>query len=97
MRIRVGFVLLLILCLLGSGCITHSHTVGAGPRGVEVRTHVTWYALYGFIPINDLDTRGVVGGAEDYRLKTAFEPVDVIANMFTGFLTLIRRTTTVEK
>ena len=92
---RIG--LLLVLLLVSSGCITHTHTVGAGPREIEVRTHVTWYAFFGFLPINDLDTRGVVGGAEDYRLSTSFRPLDVIVNIFTSSLTLIRRTTTVEK
>ena len=96
-RIHRLLLLVAVLSLFSSGCISQIHTVGSGPRGGPVHTHSTWYALWGFVPVNELDTRNVVGGAEDYRLRDSFRPVDVIVNIFTVPFTFVRRTTVVEK
>ena len=80
-----------------TGCMTHRHTMGDGPRGAEVRTHGTWYAFWGFLPLNDEDSRAFVGGETDYRVRTGFRARDVVTNLVTAPLGFVRRTTTIEK
>ncbi|MEE8141903.1 MAG: hypothetical protein V3T77_02270 [Planctomycetota bacterium] len=89
----VGFMTLVMV----SGCLTAVNTVGDGPHGGEVRVHRTWYAAWGFLPVNRLDSRDLVGGADDYRITASFRTLDIITNLFTLPFSFLRRTTVVEK
>ena len=77
--------------------MTSRHTFGDGPRGGEVSVHRTWYALWGFVALDDFDSRQVVGPADHYRVSAAFEGFDVFLNLFTAPLGFFRRTIVVEK
>lgn len=83
--------------LLTGGCFSTRHTVGDGPRGGEVRVHHTWYALWGFVPINRVDSRLLVGPADHYRATTSFRGVDVLINLFTGWFGFFRDSLLLEK
>ncbi len=87
----------LLLLLLLSGCFATVHTVGDGPLGGEVRVHRVWYAAWGFLPINRLDSRNVVGAADHYRVTTSFGGGDLFLNFFTAPFGFVRQTTLVEK
>jgi len=87
----------LSLATLGSGCFTTRHTFGDGPRGVEVRTHHRWYAFWGFVPLDGLDSREVIGPSQHYRVRRSFRALDVAITVFTGPLGFFRNTTLIEK
>ncbi len=88
--------MLALLALTLSGCFSHTHTVGDGPRGGEVRVHRRWYALWGWAPTSSFDTSEVVGSAEDYRVITKFGVGDHFLNLFTAPFSFFRRTIIVE-
>ncbi len=89
--------LALLLTVSLTACFTTRHTVGDGPRGGEVTVHRTWYAFWGFVPLNSLDSREVVGPADHYRVSAEFGGFDVFINIFTSPLGFYRHTTVVEK
>ncbi len=72
----------IITCFLAiivlMGCSTHVHTVGMGPQIGEVESARQWYALYGTVPLNTVDTGAMANGADDYEIKTAIMPLDVL-------------------
>lgn len=87
------------LCVLplASGCFAHVHTLGDGPQGGEVRTERMWYAAYGFVPLDRIDSKRLMGGSGDYRITTAFRAGDVFLNIFTGPFGFFRLTSRFEK
>mgnify|MGYP004406444807 CR=1 FL=1 len=72
----------IITCFLAiivlMGCSTHVHTVGMGPQIGEVESARQWYALYGTVPLNTVDTGAMANGADDYEIKTAIMPLDIL-------------------
>ena len=85
--------------LLLPGCFTFQHTVGRGPQSPTpaVTTETRWFALYGIVPLDDVDSAALVGSARDYRVTTKFTFVDVVITTFTSFVTLYRQSVIVEK
>ncbi len=96
---RSVLTLLLTATLLFSsvGCFTHRNTFGDGPQGGLVQRERVWYAFWGFLPLDDFNSRSVVGGAEDYDVHAGFAPSDVFINFFTFPVGLFRTTVRVEK
>lgn len=87
----------LALTLLVSGCMTHYHVVGDGAKGSAVEQTRQWYALWGLIPINSVDTKTMAKGAKDYEIKTEQAPLDIIISIATSFVTVYSRTVEVKR
>ena len=87
----------IFLSILFVGCATHVHTVGTGPQIGQVETATQWYALYGLIPLNTVDTAAMAGGAANYEIQTQLAPLDIIIGGITSYVTVNRRTVTVTK
>ena len=79
------------------GCSTHVHTVGDGPQGNDMIESRQWYVLWGLVPMNLVDTNAMAGAATDYEIKTEFNALDFIINVFTAVATISSRTVTVRK
>ena len=89
--------LVLAFILLTAGCMAHMHKVGAGEQqGIPVQER-QWYVLWGLVPINNVDSHAMAGGATDYTIRTEQSALDVIINIFTGVVTVYSRTVTVMK
>jgi hypothetical protein len=89
--------LVLAFILLTVGCMAHMHKVGAGEQqGIPVQER-QWYVLWGLVPINNVDSHAMAGGATDYTIRTEQSALDVIINIFTGVVTVYSRTVTVMK
>ncbi|MCX6135233.1 MAG: hypothetical protein NTU47_15610 [Ignavibacteriales bacterium] len=98
MRTTIVTVLgLLALLVLASGCMTHYHVVGEGAKGSSVEQTRQWYALWGLIPINSVDTKTMAKGAKDYEIKTEQAPLDIVINIVTSFVTVYSRTIEVKR
>ncbi len=96
-RITLLAVLLCVPLVCGpSGCFTTTHTVGDGPHGEQVRIENRWYAMWGFFPLGNHDSRQWVGAGRDYRITTEFHAIDVFFNLFTGPLGFFRTTSILE-
>lgn len=86
-------------CALLPGCFTFTHTVGRGPQS-PIPTAVAetqWFALWGLVPLDPIDSKQLAGPVGDYRVTTKFTLVDVVITTFSSFLTLYRQTVVVEK
>ena len=83
MKRIVGVVL--IMAMLGlTGCFTNQHMIGSGAQGATKTTQRQWYALWGLVPINQVDSHTMAAGAENYDVQTRFTFVDMVIGIFTG-------------
>ncbi|HHI78936.1 MAG TPA: hypothetical protein ENK02_03060 [Planctomycetes bacterium] len=94
---RISWTLLLILCLVSSGCMTQVHTVGAGPTGTEVVRGRNWYLFFGLARLNGLDPERLAGEATSYRVTTEYTIWDGILNLIFFPLTIRTKSVWVEK
>ena len=85
------------LCLAFSSCYTNTHMVGTGAKGSQSVEKRQWYVLWGLVPINNVDSKTMVGDARDYTVVTQFTFVDIVIGIFTGFVTVGPRTVKVTK
>ena len=86
---------LLLAVFVLAGCAAHMHVVGEGAQGTEVVATRQFY-LIGLVPLNEVDTRAMAGGAEDYTIKTAVGFVDIVIATVTSSI-LSSRKVVVEK
>ena len=86
---------LLLAVFVLAGCAAHMHVVGEGAQGTEVVATRQFY-LIGLAPLNEVDTRAMAGGAEDYTIKTAVGFVDIVIATVTWSI-LSSRKVVVEK
>ncbi|RED91304.1 Bor/Iss family lipoprotein [Marinoscillum furvescens] len=87
----------LLIMLSVSSCYTMTHTVGAGAQGTSTTAKKQWYALWGLVPISNVDTKAMAGGASDYTITTQQSFGDGVIGMFTGIVTIQPRTVKVTK
>lgn len=91
------YMIILAVAITFTACATHVHTIGDGPKGNTEVSEVQWYALWGLVPINDVDSQKMAGGAENYQIKTETSFVDGLIGIVTTYVTVNRRTVTVTK
>lgn len=94
-KLSAALLIVAMLCVIG--CSAHIHKVGNGAQGTELMVERQWYVLWGFIPLNDVDTHAMAAGATDYEIVTQYTPIDVVINIFTSIVTVECRTVSVEK
>ena len=87
------------LALIGmmSGCFAQSHKVGTGAAGSNVSAQRQWFALWGLVPITQVDSNAMAAGATNYEIRTEHTVIDVIISFFTGIVTVYPRSVTVTK
>lgn len=85
------------LTLALSSCYTMVHTVGDGARGGQVTAQKQWYALYGLVPINNVNSKTMAGGAENYTITTEITFIDYVISAFTSWVTITVQTVEVQK
>ena len=91
------FVCTLTLVSALASCYTLEHKVGSGSQtGVEAEKR-QWYFLFGLVPLNEVDSHQMAGGAASYEVKSEINFVDVTINLFTGWVTIYSQTVTVTK
>ena len=95
---KLSALVLIVGILLVVGCSAHIHKVGNGPQGNhEIVEERQWYAIYGLVPINKVNTQAMAGGAKDYEIHTSHTVRDIIIGLFAGVVTIHSRTVTVRK
>ena len=95
---RVTCAALIVLVTFGSGaCVTQVHKVGSGASGTTEVSERQWYALWGFIKVNDVNSKTMAGTATSYTVRDQYNAGDVLIGMFTIIASFIPRTTTVIK
>lgn len=94
---KIGVVFTLVVIMFMVGCATHTHVVGNGAQGMEQTQQRQWYVLFGLVPINNVETEIMAAGVTDYTIKTQQSALDVIINIFTGWVSVYSRTVTVSQ
>lgn len=95
-KLTVLFLILFVMIFL-VGCMAHEYSIGSGPqKGMKVEKR-QWYVLWGLVPISNVDIKDMIGAEQNYKVRTAEEPLDVIINIVTGSVTVYSRTVTVTK
>jgi hypothetical protein len=95
---KISSMLLMLCLILGlSSCYTTTHVVGNGAQGSTEVTETNWYALYGLIELNEVDSKAMAGGATDYTIVTQHTFIDALISAFTNVVTISRQTTKVIK
>ncbi len=95
-KLQTLFFALLLLVSVTS-CFTLEHTVGDGAQGSSTVSKRQWSALFGLVPISEVDSKAMAGGATDYTIKSQFTFVDQLIGIFTGIVTIRPQTVTVTK
>lgn len=94
---KIILLAMVALVLMMTSCVTHTHVVGAGPQGGSVQSKQQWYALWGVVPIGEVDTNKMAGNSPNYEIKTYYGFVDVVISIFLGPLSIASRTVVVRK
>ena len=94
---KAGAVLMLAVMLFMAGCAAHTHVIGNGAQGTEMTQQRQWYILWGLVPLNKVESHVMAGSANDYTIKTEASVLDVVLNIFTGWVTVYSRTVTVTQ
>jgi hypothetical protein len=55
------------------------------------------YALWGLVPINEVDSKAMAGGASNYTIKSKVKFVDYVISAFTSAVTINVQTVSVLK
>jgi PBP1b-binding outer membrane lipoprotein LpoB len=95
-KIKFLFVALSLAVALSS-CMTTIHTVGSGAKTGVTVAEKQWYALWGLVPINNVDSKQMAGGASDYTIKVQVKFIDYVISAFTGIVTINVQTVEVKK
>lgn len=94
---RYSAILMIACMLLVIGCATHVHKVGKGAQGYDVSNARQWYILWGLVPINEVDTDAMAGGASDYEITTSATVIDILIGAVAGSVTVSSRSVSVRK
>lgn len=89
---------LAVLCtFLLTSCYTITHQVGNGAQGTATKEARQWFILWGLVPLNNVDSKVMAGGATDYTITTTQTGLDVIIGIFTSAITVAPMTVKVQK
>jgi hypothetical protein len=93
-----------IFAITTTGCNATMHTVGSGGKGncksvgQYDASMVQWYLFWGLLPLNKADSKDLVGGAQNYTIRTTSTFVDcLISGAGNALLGLQRQTIRVSK
>jgi hypothetical protein len=77
--------------VFGSGCMSITHTAGAGATGGEEASATQWWVFWGMLPLGSWpDSRTLVGDQVNYTVVTRYNTWDVVINLFTGWVGFLR-------
>ena len=88
---------IILILVFAVACSTHIHTVGTGPSSGQEEKARQWYALYGLIPINKVDTNTMAGRSSNYEIKTSTTFGDFLVSLIPSMVTVSCRTVKVTK
>jgi hypothetical protein len=94
--IKVFFGIFLLVFLLSS-CMSLTHVVGSGASSGVITEKKQWYALWGLVPINQVDTKAMTDGASNYTIKSKVKFVDYVISAFTSAVSINVQTVSVLK
>ncbi len=97
MKTRKSVFAIFLIAILLSSCMTLTHVVGNGATSGVSTEKKQWYALWGLVPINTVDSKAMAAGASNYTIKSQVKFIDYVISAFTGIVTINCQTVTVQK
>jgi hypothetical protein len=97
MKTKKSFLAIFLLVFLLTSCMTLTHVVGSGGSSGVTTEKKQWYALWGLVPINTVDSKAMAGGASNYTIKSQVKFVDYVITVFTSIVTVDVQTVSVQK
>lgn len=88
--------MMLCLAFTLSSCYTHTHIVGKGAQTGVTVSEKQWFALWGLVPMNKVDTNAMAD-KRDYTITTQHSFVDMVISAFTGVASIQVKTVSVQK
>jgi hypothetical protein len=80
-----------------SSCYTLEHTVGSGAKGNVTTSKRQWYILWGLVPLNEVNSKDLAGGAANYNVRSQHTFVDGVISAITGIITVSCQSVMVTK
>jgi hypothetical protein len=97
MKTIKAFFGIFLLVIFLSSCMGLTHVVGTGASSNVATEKKQWYALWGLVPINEVDSKAMAGGASNYTIKSKVKFVDYVISAFTSAVTINCQTVSVVK
>ncbi len=97
MKKMIAIIILASMALVFVGCMGHTHVVGNGGQGNTRMFERQWYVLFGLVPINNVDTKQMVGTEDNYTIITKQSFIDTVIGAFTGLVSVYPRSVVVLK
>ena len=97
MKTIKAFLGIFLLVFFLSSCMSLTHVVGNGASSGVSSEKKQWYALWGLVPINTVDSKAMAGGASNYTINSKVKFVDYIISAFTSIVTVNVQTVSVSK
>jgi hypothetical protein len=97
MKTIKAFLGIFLLVIFLSSCMSLTHVVGTGASSSVATEKKQWYALWGLVPINEVDSKAMAGGASNYTIKSKVKFVDYVISAFTSAVTINVQTVSVLK
>jgi hypothetical protein len=91
------FLVTFLLVFLLSSCMSLTHVVGTGASSGVTSEKKQWYALWGLVPINEVNSKAMAEGASNYTIKSKVKFIDYVISAFTGAVSVNVQTVTVQK
>lgn len=88
---------ILTICFLFSSCTKTAIKVGNGSQTGATETATQWYALWGIVPLGEVDTKKMVGDSQDYEYSSQISGLNLIINIILGTFTITSRDVTIKK
>ncbi len=89
--------LMLVSTLTLTSCFTMTHVVGKGAQSNNTQIAKQWYALWGLVPINTVDTKAMAGDTPNYTVTTEMTFIDGLISGILNFVSINTRTVEVTK
>jgi hypothetical protein len=97
MKTIKAFLVTFLLVFLLSSCMSLTHVVGKGASSGVTSEKKQWYALWGLVPINDVNSKAMADGASNYTIKSKVKFIDYVISAFTGAVSVNVQTVSVQK
>jgi hypothetical protein len=97
MKKKKSFLALFLLVFMLSSCMTLTHVVGNGGTSGVSTEQKQWYALWGLVPVNNVDSKAMAAGATSYTVKSQVKFVDYVISAFTSVISFNVQTVSVQK
>jgi PBP1b-binding outer membrane lipoprotein LpoB len=97
MKAKKIILAIFLLTFLLSSCMTLTHVVGSGGTSGMPTEKKQWYALWGLVPINTVDSKAMAGGAPNYTIKSQVKFIDYVISAFTSAVSINVQTVSVQK